>query len=57
MEIKNLTVGLIISGLVGLQEFVAILKFYDSQMVRPIRFLSLYMKFIVMMSISGIVLQ
>lgn len=54
MEIKDLTLGLLCCGIFKLQEFIAILIFYDSQMVRPVRFLAIYIKLMVMLSLSGI---
>lgn len=37
-----------------MQELVSVFLYYDDYVLRPIRFLAIYMKLIVMLSVSGV---
>ena len=54
MGLEDLSLILIISAFIKLQELLSILIYYDHILGRPIRLLSLYMKFVVMLLIASV---
>ncbi|CAD8066053.1 unnamed protein product [Paramecium sonneborni] len=55
--IQELSCKFIFIGIFKLEELISVFLYYDDYVLRPIRFLAIYLKLIVMLSVSGVLLS